>query len=74
MLSQVLGPERQGQVRGLGFELPPTRLGIISQTTGRVAELEEQLAAIIRKMEKMSNLISKFIRNQASLSCIYHNN
>ncbi|KAF6149063.1 hypothetical protein GIB67_018641 [Kingdonia uniflora] len=30
-----------------------------------VAELEEQLAAIMGKMEKMSNLISKLIRNQA---------
>ncbi|KAF6167570.1 hypothetical protein GIB67_031153, partial [Kingdonia uniflora] len=63
MLSQVLGPERQGRVRALRFGVTPTRLGIISQTTGRVAELEEQLAAMMGKMEKMSNLISKLIRN-----------
>ncbi|KAF6141965.1 hypothetical protein GIB67_037933 [Kingdonia uniflora] len=65
MLSQVLEPKRQGRVRALGFGVTPTRLGIISQTTGRVAELEEQLAAMMGKMEKMSNLISKLIRNQA---------
>ncbi|KAF6164126.1 hypothetical protein GIB67_017710 [Kingdonia uniflora] len=57
MLSQVLGPERQGRVRALGFGVTPTRLGIISQTTGRVAELEEQQAVMMGKMEKMSNLI-----------------
>ncbi|KAF6172980.1 hypothetical protein GIB67_006356 [Kingdonia uniflora] len=74
MFSQVLGSERQGRVRTLGFGVTPTRLGIISKTTGRVAELEEQLATMMGKMEKMSNLISKLIRNQVNLSCIYHNN
>ncbi|KAF6169344.1 hypothetical protein GIB67_016514 [Kingdonia uniflora] len=74
MFSQVLGPEQQSRERALGFGVTPTKLGIISQTTGRVAELVEQLATMMGKMEKMSKLISKLIRNQVSLSCIYHNN
>ncbi|KAF6171234.1 hypothetical protein GIB67_036902 [Kingdonia uniflora] len=55
MLSQVLGPERQGRVRALGFGVTTTRLGIISQTLGRVAELEEQLTAMMGKIEKISS-------------------
>ncbi|KAF6162900.1 hypothetical protein GIB67_021049 [Kingdonia uniflora] len=74
MISQVLGHERRGQVSGLEFGVTLTKLGIILQTTGRVAELEEQLVAMMGKMEKMSNLVLKLICNQASLSCIYHNN
>ncbi|KAF6150288.1 hypothetical protein GIB67_033987 [Kingdonia uniflora] len=52
ILSKLFGPEQGGRVRGLGFGVTPSSLVIISQNKGNVAELEEELAAVKKKLNQ----------------------
>lgn len=72
-LTHVLGPERHGRVRGVGFGVTPTKLNAHIQYSGKVKELEQKfqnqtslvhaqnqrMETLEKKMEEMSALVYK---------------
>ncbi|KAL5821043.1 hypothetical protein ACOSQ3_022925 [Xanthoceras sorbifolium] len=61
-LAKVLGAEKRGRVRGLGFGATPSRVQTQIQSGGRVKQLEAELEATndqVASLKKMINMIMK---------------
>ncbi|KAF9619954.1 hypothetical protein IFM89_010570 [Coptis chinensis] len=56
VLSQVLGLDRHGRLRGVGSGVTPSRLGVVSQDKAFVTQLQEELALVKKDVTQMSNL------------------
>ncbi|KAH9803018.1 hypothetical protein KPL71_001620 [Citrus sinensis] len=63
-IAKVFGPEKRGQVRGLGFGATPTQLEAHIRSTGKVKELQNQLQA---QSERMSVLEKNYEHLTAAL-------
>lgn len=64
VIAKVFGPEKRGQVRGLGFGATPTQLEAQIRSTGKVKELQNQLQA---QSERMSVLEKNYEHLTAAL-------
>ncbi|KAK9155638.1 hypothetical protein Sjap_003118 [Stephania japonica] len=60
MIAQVFGPEHQGCVRGLGFEVTPSNVRATTQSTILVRKLQ----ADFRRLEEKHELLAELIRSQ----------
>ncbi|KAF7148533.1 hypothetical protein RHSIM_Rhsim03G0123400 [Rhododendron simsii] len=64
-LSKVMGPERNGRVRTFGKGVTKTKLTILSQMNGKVAEIREENAQCKSEIARMRNEIDELKKNQA---------
>ncbi|KAF9596819.1 hypothetical protein IFM89_013605 [Coptis chinensis] len=55
-ISQLFGPERRGRVRGYGFGVCPSMLGLIAQNNETVAQLQEVVSVLNEKVASMETL------------------
>ncbi|KAL5849788.1 hypothetical protein ACOSQ4_007801 [Xanthoceras sorbifolium] len=58
-LAKVLGAEKHGRVRGLGFGATPSRVQTQIQSGGRVKQLEAELKATNDQMASLKDMIMK---------------
>ncbi|KAF5184777.1 hypothetical protein FRX31_025636, partial [Thalictrum thalictroides] len=56
ILSKVLGPERNGHVRGAGSGVTPSKLGMVSQNTLIVSQLQERVTTMQEAMDRLTNI------------------
>ncbi|KAK9105118.1 hypothetical protein Scep_021962 [Stephania cephalantha] len=56
-IAQVFGPEHQGRVRGLGFGVTPSNVGVITQSTILVLKLLGDFQRLEGKHEQLAELI-----------------
>ena len=55
-VSKVFGTEHKGRVRGLGFGIVPSRIGIHVSNSKKVSVLENQVASLMAKVEELTKL------------------
>ncbi|KAF9599373.1 hypothetical protein IFM89_036859 [Coptis chinensis] len=55
-LSQVLGPERRSRVRGVGFGVTPSKLGLAPKSNEKVDQLEQEVKELKEKVSSMERL------------------
>ena len=75
-LSRVLGPERNGRVRGVGKGATPSKLGVISHNSGIISHLQDQVTTLSGNVSQLTALVesqNQIIRtlmanNQASIA------
>ncbi|KAF7145332.1 hypothetical protein RHSIM_Rhsim04G0083300 [Rhododendron simsii] len=65
-LSQVLGPEKRGQLRTFGKGVTLTRLTILSQMNGQFHELREENIQLKSEMADMKNTFDEWKKSQVS--------
>lgn len=65
-LSQTLGPERHGRVRTFGKGVTKTRLGILSQMDGKIAQVHEENFQLKTKVAHLENMMDEFKKNTVS--------
>ncbi|XP_058225037.1 uncharacterized protein LOC131334155 isoform X2 [Rhododendron vialii] len=63
--SKVIGPERNGRVRTFGKGVTKTKLTILSQMNGQMAEIREENVQCKSKIARMRNKIDELKKNQA---------
>ncbi|KAK9089117.1 hypothetical protein Scep_028199 [Stephania cephalantha] len=56
-IAQVFGPEHQGCVRGLGFGVTPSNVGVITQSTILVRMLLGDFQRLEEKHEQLAELV-----------------
>ncbi|KAF9597451.1 hypothetical protein IFM89_018897 [Coptis chinensis] len=52
-ISQVFGTEHPGHVRGVGFGVTPSQMGILSESKEKVVQLERQVEKLSRKVSSI---------------------
>ncbi|KAL2492026.1 Transposase 23 domain-containing protein [Abeliophyllum distichum] len=61
-IAQVLGPERRGRVRDLGFGATPSKVDAQIQSNGRVRELESQLPTQLERMGTLEENVEALLK------------
>ncbi|KAF9601633.1 hypothetical protein IFM89_021099 [Coptis chinensis] len=55
-ISQVFGPARPSHVRGVGFGVTPSQMGILSESREKVVQLERQVEELSRKVSSIESV------------------
>jgi hypothetical protein len=61
-VARILGPERHGRVRGLGFGVVPSKVDGQIQSSGRVRELETQLQTQAQRMGALEEKVEALLK------------
>ncbi|KAK1552841.1 hypothetical protein Q3G72_024259 [Acer saccharum] len=61
-LTKVLGPEKRGQVRGLGFGATPSQVNAQIHSRGRVKELEAKLKATNDQVASLQEMVTAVVK------------
>ncbi|KAK9105228.1 hypothetical protein Scep_022072 [Stephania cephalantha] len=57
LIAQVFGPEHEGRVRGLGFGVAPSNVGVITQNTILVRKLLGDFPRLEEKHEQLAEVV-----------------
>lgn len=60
-LSQILGPERNGRVRAMGFGITPSQMSVHTHQSKRIHELENHVSGLTAKLDHLTNLFMQTI-------------
>ena len=56
-MSHVFGNEHRGRVRGLGFGVVPSQMGVYYGNSKKVIALENQVTHLAARVEELTNLV-----------------
>ena len=68
-VSQVLGKERPGRVRGMGRGVTATKLAFLHARDSHVHKLEATQAELINKVEDLQNVVKDLVGKKVTPYC-----
>lgn len=63
-MSQVLGKDKNGRVRGMGRGVTATKLAFVHARDAHVKQLEETQAKLITKIEDLTNQVRNIAKER----------